>query len=117
MFHIPRVRIVRNKVGFRQAVMRLSRLTQVLMNVLILKPYANAERERLAAARLAKIVRDTAVQELRGEKLREDITLRQLQIKKLRQEIGEGEAGGYDNVIPDAGPTEYNLRLEAKDRG
>lgn len=85
-----KIRIARNKVGLRNALFRFNKLIFAVLDLTIVKPSLRAEQERLAFVRLAKVRKDTEVQEMRRQKLCNDLVLQDLKIEEKKRELGEG---------------------------
>lgn len=83
-----KIRIARNPVTFRQALMRFNRLVMVLADVLIIKPYARAEQERLAEVKRRKVEADIMLAESRLHKLDNEVVLGEFKIEEKRRELG-----------------------------
>ncbi len=84
----PRVRIVRKRVSFPDALFRLNNLFLVLARVFWLQPQRYAERARLDELRAEKLKHDMQVNEMRRQKLCNDLVIQDLKIEQLNNELG-----------------------------
>lgn len=82
-----RVRIMRNRVGFRNATFRLLRLAQVMLNIYQRHSRA-ADRDYLTEVRAEKVRKDTEVAEMRRQKLHNDLVIGDLRIQELNMKLG-----------------------------
>ena len=101
----PKIRIQRNRVGFRNASFRMLRLAHVFLNIYHRHSRA-ADRDYITEIRAEKVRKDTEVAEMRRQKLHNDLVIGDLRIQELNMKLGnhvprEAPAGGREEGAAD----------------
>lgn len=93
-----KVRIARNRVNSRQALMRFLRLVQVLLGI-YQKHTRAADHNYIVEARHAKVLKDTEVAEYRKRKLMNDLVIQDLKIEQLNKELGHNPGDEFGKGV------------------